>query len=47
MPNVIWVGTGEPFIRSNVSLRNGVYRSTDAGKTWTHVGLEKTGRSAA
>jgi photosystem II stability/assembly factor-like uncharacterized protein len=43
-PNVIWVGTGESFIRSNVSLGNGVYRSTDAGKTWTHVGLEKTGR---
>jgi photosystem II stability/assembly factor-like uncharacterized protein len=43
-PNVVWVGTGESFIRSNVSLGNGVYRSTDAGKTWTHVGLEKTGR---
>lgn len=45
-PNVIWVGTGESFIRSNVSLGNGVYRSTDAGKTWTHVGLDKTGRIA-
>jgi photosystem II stability/assembly factor-like uncharacterized protein len=45
-PNVLWVGTGEPFIRSNVSIGNGVYRSTDAGKTWTHVGLEKTGRIA-
>jgi photosystem II stability/assembly factor-like uncharacterized protein len=43
-PNMVWVGTGESFIRSNVSLGNGVYRSTDAGKTWTHVGLEKTGR---
>jgi photosystem II stability/assembly factor-like uncharacterized protein len=43
-PNVVWVGTGESFIRSNVSLGNGVYRSTDAGKTWTHVGLERTGR---
>jgi photosystem II stability/assembly factor-like uncharacterized protein len=43
-PNVVWVGTGETFIRSNVSLGNGVYRSTDAGKTWTHMGLEKTGR---
>ena len=43
-PNVVWVGTGESFIRSNVSLGNGVYRSTDAGKTWTHAGLEKTGR---
>jgi photosystem II stability/assembly factor-like uncharacterized protein len=45
-PNVVWVGTGESFIRSNVSLGNGVYRSTDAGRTWTHVGLERTGRIA-
>ena len=43
-PNVIWVGTGEPFIRSNVSIGNGVYRSTDGGETWMHMGLEKTGR---
>ena len=42
--NVVWVGTGETFIRSNVSLGNGVYRSLDAGKTWQHMGLEKTGR---
>lgn len=43
-PNVIWVGTGESFIRSNVSLGNGAYRSTDAGRSWTHLGLERTGR---
>jgi photosystem II stability/assembly factor-like uncharacterized protein len=43
-PNVVWVGTGETFIRSDVSLGNGVYKSTDAGKTWTHMGLDKTGR---
>ena len=42
--NVIWAGTGEAFIRSNISIGDGVYRSTDAGKTWTHRGLEKTGR---
>ncbi len=43
-PNVVWVGTGEPFIRSNVSLGNGIYKSVDAGKSWKHMGLEKTGR---
>ena len=42
--NVLWVGTGEPFIRSNVSLGDGIYKSIDAGKSWQHMGLEKTGR---
>jgi photosystem II stability/assembly factor-like uncharacterized protein len=41
-PNVIYVGMGESCIRGNVSHGDGVYRSTDAGKTWAHVGLEKT-----
>ena len=43
-PNVVWVGTGEAFIRSNVSIGNGVYRSTDGGKTWEHKGLDSSGR---
>ncbi len=43
-PNVVWVGTGEAHIRSNVSLGNGVYRSTDRGDRWTHTGLEPSGR---
>jgi photosystem II stability/assembly factor-like uncharacterized protein len=43
-PQVVWVGTGEPWIRSNVSIGNGVYKSTDAGKTWQHMGLDATGR---
>ena len=43
-PNVVWVGTGEAFIRSNVSIGNGVYRSTDGGKNWEHKGLDTSGR---
>ncbi len=43
-PNIVWVGTGETFIRSNVSLGDGLYKSTNAGRTWTRMGLEKTGR---
>ncbi len=43
-PNVVWVGTGEPFIRSNISVGWGVFRSTDAGKHWTKMGLDSTGR---
>ncbi len=42
--NVIWAGTGETFIRSNVSIGNGIYRSTDAGETWRHMGLRESGR---
>ncbi len=42
--NVIYAGTGEPFIRSNVSIGNGVWKSTDAGETWNHIGLDNTGR---
>jgi photosystem II stability/assembly factor-like uncharacterized protein len=47
-PNVVWAGTGEPFIglSTNISLGMGIYKSTDAGKTWTQMGLEKTGRIA-
>src|SRR3989454_6036871 len=43
-PNVVWVGTGEQWIRSHISIGDGVYKSTDAGRTWTKAGLEKSGR---
>jgi len=46
-PNVIYVGMGETCIRGNVSHGDGVYRSTDAGKTWVHLGLEDTRHIAA
>ena len=41
-PNVVWVGTGEPQNRQSSPWGNGVYRSTDAGRTWTHLGLADT-----
>ncbi len=41
-PSVVYAGTGEASIRSNVSHGDGVYRSTDGGATWTNVGLEDT-----
>jgi photosystem II stability/assembly factor-like uncharacterized protein len=40
--DVVWVGTGEANNRQSSSWGNGVYRSTDAGKTWTHCGLANT-----
>jgi len=39
-PNVVYVGTGEETVRGNVSQGDGVWKSTDAGRTWSHVGLE-------
>jgi len=44
-PNIVWAGTGEAWaIRDSDLMGNGVYKSTDAGKTWTHMGLDETGR---
>ena len=40
--NVVYAGMGESCIRGDVSYGDGVYRSTDGGKTWTHLGLEDT-----
>ncbi len=38
-PNTIYVGTGAGIIRPDLAVGDGVYKSTDAGKTWTHLGL--------
>ena len=43
-PMVVYVGTGESSIRSNVSIGDGVYRSNDGGMTWKHIGLKNSGR---
>ena len=39
-PDVVWIGTGEVQLRGNIQPGDGVYRSTDAGETWEHMGLE-------
>ncbi|MBZ5559829.1 MAG: hypothetical protein LAO77_21380 [Acidobacteriia bacterium] len=41
-PDTVYVGTGEADMRSQISFGNGMYKSTDAGRTWTHIGLEAT-----
>jgi len=41
-PDVVYVGTGESTLRDSTGYGDGVYRSTDAGRTWTHLGLERT-----
>ncbi len=41
-PDTIYAGTGESTLRDSMSYGNGMYKSTDAGKTWTHIGLDDT-----
>ena len=47
-PKIVWAGTGEAWaIRDSDMMGNGVYKSTDAGETWTNMGLAKPAASAA
>ena len=46
-PNVIYLGTGSDGLRSNVSTGRGIYKSTDAGNTWSFVGLYNSGQTGA
>ena len=43
-PDIVWAGTGEGNPRNSVSVGNGIYKSTDGGRTWQHLGLDKTER---
>ena len=44
-PNIVWAGTGEAWaVRDMDMMGDGIYKSTDAGETWTNVGLVETGR---
>lgn len=44
--NTVWVGTGESWTRNSVSVGNGIYKSTDGGESWTHMGLPNSERIA-
>ena len=46
-PEIVWVGTGESNVRNSVSFGDGVYKSTDGGKTWQHMGLRDSERVSA
>jgi photosystem II stability/assembly factor-like uncharacterized protein len=46
-PDVVYVGTGSAAVRSNVIVGRGVYRSTDAGRTWSFTGLKEAGQIGA
>jgi photosystem II stability/assembly factor-like uncharacterized protein len=41
-PDTVYVGSGESTLRDSTGYGNGMYKSTDAGKTWTHIGLDET-----
>ncbi len=43
-PSIVWVGTGESWTRNSVSVGNGIYKSTDGGESFTHMGLPESER---
>lgn len=45
--NTVWVGTGETWTRNSVSMGDGIYKTTDGGKSWTNMGLAKSDRIAS
>ncbi len=45
-PKIVYIGTGEPNLRSDIAFGDGVWRSDDGGDTWRHVGLENTSQIA-
>jgi len=45
--NTVWVGTGEVWTRNSVSMGDGIYKTTDGGKSWNKMGLEKSDRIAS
>ena len=45
-PNTVWVGTGEAWTRNSVSIGDGIYKTTDGGDTWKHLGLKDSERIA-
>ncbi len=46
-PDTVWVGTGEVWVRNSVSVGDGIYKTTDGGKTWANMGLTDSERIAA
>src|SRR5262249_43614516 len=43
-PKTVWVGTGESWTRNSTSIGDGVYKTTDGGDSWTHLGLKDSER---